>query len=104
MFYLYQTVTYRFRPSVDLPGRIGLWRRVGGGAYEELVAPFDTTARFRFLVGHNPQAVDNPPGNLSTVSGLELLLVSESYVIPQGKSTYAKFELPVQIGFMNQES
>ncbi len=28
LFYLYQTVAYRFSASVELPGRIGLWRRV----------------------------------------------------------------------------
>ena len=29
LFYLYQTVTYRFGASTELPGRIALWRKVG---------------------------------------------------------------------------
>ncbi len=102
IFYLYQTITYRFFASTDLPGRIGLWRRVNSAAYEELVAPFDSTARFRFLIGANPQPTDVAPADLSTVSGLELRLVTESYEQPQGKSTYETFDLPVQIVFMNR--
>ncbi len=102
IFFLYQTISFRFSASTDLPGRIGLWRRVNNGANEELVAPFDSTSRFRFLVGANPQPLDVPPADLSTVVGLELSLVAESYVIPQGKSTYTKFGLPIQITFLNR--
>lgn len=102
LFYLYQIITYRFSASVDLPGRIGLWRRVNNGAYEELVAPFDSTARFRFLIGSNPQPTDVAPADLTTVSGLELKLVAESYEHPQGKSTYQTFDLPIQIAFLNR--
>ncbi len=104
MFYLYQQVTYRFSASVDLPGRIGLWRRVNNGAYEELVAPFDSTARFRFLVGANPQPIEVAPADLTTVAGLELKLVAASYERPQGKSTYETFDLPVQIVFLNRSN
>jgi prepilin-type N-terminal cleavage/methylation domain-containing protein len=102
LFYLYQTVAYRFSASSDLPGRIGLWRRVNNGSYEEMVAPFDSTARFRFLVGANPQPTDVVPADLSTVAGLELMLTAQSYAIPQGRSTYATFELPIQIQFLNR--
>jgi len=102
IFYLYQTITFKFAASTDLPGRIGLWRRLNTTAYEELVAPFDSTARFRFLIGANPQPTDVAPANLATVSGLELKLVTQSYVIPQGKSTYETFDLPIQIAFMNR--
>jgi len=102
IFYLYQTVTFKFSASTDLPGRIGLWRRVNAGAYEELVAPFDSTARFRFLVGANPQPTGTVPAVLSTVAGLEINIVTQSYEIPQGKSDYTTFELPVQIAFLNR--
>lgn len=104
IFFLYQTITFRFSASTELPGRIGLWRRVNSGAYEELVAPFDSTSRFRFLVGASPQPVDVAPADLSTVAGLELHLVAESYVIPQGKSTYSKFGMPIQTTFLNRAS
>ena len=102
IFFLYQTITFKFDASNDLPGRMGLWRRVNNGAYEELVAPFDSTSRFRFLIGANPQPVDVAPADLTTVAGLELNLVAESYVIPQGKATYMDFALPIQIAFLNR--
>jgi prepilin-type N-terminal cleavage/methylation domain-containing protein len=102
ILYLYQTISFRFSASTDLPGRIGLWRSVNGGAYEELVAPFDSTSRFRFLVGANPQPQETAPANLTTVNGLELHLAAQSYVIPQGKSRYATFDLPVVITFLNK--
>jgi prepilin-type N-terminal cleavage/methylation domain-containing protein len=102
LFYLYQNVTFKFSASTDLPERIGLWRRVNNNAYEELVAPFDSTSRFRFLIGADPEPTDVVPGDLSTVAGLELFLVAESYVIPQGKSAYTTFELPIQIVFLNR--
>jgi len=102
IFYLYQTITYRFSASTDLPGRIGLWRRLNNGDYEELVAPFDSTARFRFLIETNPQPTDVAPADLTTVAGLELKLVTQSYTMPQGKSTYQTFDLPIQIVFLNR--
>src|SRR3989304_18059 len=56
VFYLYQIVTYGFMTSVDVPGRLGLWRRVGTGAFEELAAPFDTSAKVALLMGPFMQA------------------------------------------------
>jgi prepilin-type N-terminal cleavage/methylation domain-containing protein len=100
--YLYQDVTFRYMASSDMPGRIGLWRRVGLGAYEELAAPFDSTARFRFLVGQNLQRMDTPPVDLTTVTGLELSIVAQSYEAPRGRSDYQTFDLPVQVVFMNK--
>jgi hypothetical protein len=46
--------------------------------------------------------MDAAPADLSSVAGLEIRLVSESYVIPQGKSDYADFELPLQVAFLNR--
>jgi hypothetical protein len=102
IFYLYQQVAYRFMPSTDMPGRTGLWRRVGAGAYEELAAPFDSSAGFRFLVGPNLQTTAIPPMDLTTVNGLELNIVAESYEPPRGRSDYQIFELPVQVVFLNK--
>jgi len=102
IIYLYQNVAFRFMASTDMPGRRGLWRRVGAGAYEELAAPFDSTARFRFLVGPNLTRTDTPPADLTTVNGIELGIVAQSYVAPQGQSDYHKFDLPIQIVFVNK--
>lgn len=102
IFYLYQLVTYRFMPSAGMPGRRALWRRTGVAAYEELAAPFDSTARFRFLVGPNLAVTDVPPMDLRTVNGLELHIVAESYDPPRGQTQYQDFELPVQVVFLNK--
>jgi prepilin-type N-terminal cleavage/methylation domain-containing protein len=72
--FLYQVITYEFRTS---SGRTGLWRRVDSAASpvdEELVAPFDSTAGFRFYVNDSPTAQTAVPATLSTVTGIELTL------------------------------
>jgi hypothetical protein len=72
---LYQRITYEFRSSAMLPGRIALWRRVEEtDVEEEVVAPFDSTASFRFYVGDAAVAQDAVPAQLSTITGLELRL------------------------------
>src|SRR5437667_9463524 len=54
--FLVQRVTYEFKRSVALPGRIALWPTiVPTGQSDELVAPFDTAATFRFFVAGSPQ-------------------------------------------------
>jgi prepilin-type N-terminal cleavage/methylation domain-containing protein len=104
IFYLFQTVTYAFRPSGQLPGRIGLWRKTGSTPYEELVAPFDSSARFAFLLGPDLQLSLVPPADLNTVRGLELRLVGASDYIPQGRPAPATFDLRTRVVFMNQGS
>jgi prepilin-type N-terminal cleavage/methylation domain-containing protein len=73
---LYAKVTYEFKASDAVPGRIGLWRHVESGnpGAEELVAPFDTTAKFRFYENDQPDAQDAVPGVLGDITGLELVL------------------------------
>lgn len=78
---LYQRVIYEFKASTAVPGRIGLFRQVEPNPLyesttvsEELVAPFDTTAKFRFYVNDQPDAQDAVPGTLADITGLELVL------------------------------
>lgn len=70
---LYQQVTYEFKASNTVPGRLALWRTTSAGT-DELVAPFDTTARFRFYVNDAATPVDNAPANLSDLTGIRLVL------------------------------
>lgn len=100
VFYLYQVVTYRFATSAALPGRRALWRRAGG-VDEELLAPFDTAARFRFLVGPRLTPQDAVPNPLSTVRGVELRLVGASLNPAQGTSEPARFVLEPRVRFGN---
>jgi prepilin-type N-terminal cleavage/methylation domain-containing protein len=75
---LYQTVTYKIAASSIVPGRTALWRRVTGGANEEIAVPFDPTTRFRFYTIGGTTAADAVPSPVTTMSGVELVLVGES--------------------------
>lgn len=101
LFYLYQTVTYRFGASTALPGRRALWRRAAGVAAEELLAPFDTAARFRFLVGSRLIAQTAVPSPLTNIRGLELRLVGASILPAQGADQPTHFAIQPRVRFGN---
>lgn len=74
---LYQTITYEFRASTLVPGRIALWRTVENSSplrTEELVAPFDTTARFRYYVADSLTPDSITPAASAAITGVELTL------------------------------
>ena len=75
---LYNIVTYRFDDSGLLPGERGLFRQVEGGAAEELAAPFDASARFRFYEVSEVDAQDAPPTDIDDLRGVELVLTGRS--------------------------
>ena len=102
IFHLYQTVTYRFANSVEMPGRHALWRRTTAAA-EEIVAPFDTSARFLFLLGPGLTPSTTVPAVLDSVRGLELKLVGASDFAPQGQTTYQTFPLSTHVAFLNRK-
>jgi hypothetical protein len=100
--YLYQIVQFAFAPSAQLPGRLALWRTVvSTGARSELVAPFDSTTAFQFLVGRTLTVQATAPANLTTVYGLRLKLVSASEQPPQGRTSPVKFNLTTNVLFQN---
>jgi len=77
--FLYERVRYEFKASTAVPGKLGLWRTLvrnsGGDITEEIVAPFASTAKWRFFtLQGGAVAQDNPPASLSDVRGLELHL------------------------------
>ncbi len=102
IFHLYQNVTYRFGASTEFPGRRALWRRRGTDPVDELVAPFDTAARFAFLVGPNSTMQEAPPFDLTTVRGLELRLVGASVSPAQGRTSPETFPLVTRVAFANR--
>jgi Tfp pilus assembly protein PilX len=100
--YLYQLVRYAFAPSGQLPGRIGLWRTVlSTGERDELVAPFDPSAGFQFLIGTALAPSAAPPANLTTVYGLKLMLVAASEQAPEGRTTPVEFNITSNVVFRN---
>jgi len=75
--FFFQRITYSFRTSVLYPPRLGLWRNVDGGLNEEIMAPFDTSTRFRFYQpGDDTSRVAPPP--VSDIRGLDLVLTAIS--------------------------
>jgi prepilin-type N-terminal cleavage/methylation domain-containing protein len=75
--FLFSRIQYAFLPSTLIPGKIGLYRTSiapdGTQSSEELVAPFASTAKWRFFtVAGGTVAQDAAPADLTTVRGLEL--------------------------------
>lgn len=86
--FLWQEITYAFGPSHAYSGMRGLYRVVtNSGTGDEIIAPFDTSAHFRFYVLNNDSSQVLPPANLNTIRGLDLRLNARSPTIPAGSST-----------------
>jgi prepilin-type N-terminal cleavage/methylation domain-containing protein len=105
---MYQLITYKFAASTDLPGRIGLWRRLSGATAEEIVTPFDTSARFAYLVG-GPSAATLAlrtttiaAASLDSVRGVELRLNAASENTAQGTAAPQVFRLRTRVRFANK--
>lgn len=92
--FIYQLITYRFEASSAFPGRVGLWRKVKNGnandawKTDEIIAPFDASAGFRYYVLNGDTAqTDPPPQNddgRNSVRGIQLYLAGSSPVVPAG--------------------
>lgn len=101
--FLIQRLTYEFKASGALSGRTGLWRTVVATAQtDELVAPFDSTAKFRFFVTGSDTAQAGVPSPLNTMRGLELNLNGQSVRAPEGGGTYKTSQLVTAVFFNNQ--
>ncbi len=101
--YFYQTITYVFANSVDMPGRRALWRAVpSAGLREEIVTPFDTSAKFQFISGNAQVVLDNPPAVLDSVVGIRARLVAASDNAPGGRSAPMTFNLITDFRFRNR--
>ena len=103
VFYLYQTIRYRFAASADLTGRLGLWRKRGSDADEEILAPFHSNSSFAFFVGSSDTAQVSPPASLPTVVGLELNLIGSSETTPLNSSEPPSFEISTRVNFLNNQ-
>lgn len=70
---LYHRVQYFWGNSASVPGTRALFRRVlTAGSSEELVAPFDTSATFRYHMANG--TLTSNPGVMSDVRGIEFSL------------------------------
>ncbi|MDO8500380.1 MAG: hypothetical protein Q7S20_00880 [Gemmatimonadaceae bacterium] len=101
--FLYRKIRYSFAASTTLPGSIGLFRtRMETNQSEELSAPYDASARFRFFVGSSFTAQDAPPADLSTLRGIELNMTGLSERAPSGASQPQRAPFVTAIFFKNR--
>ena len=85
--FIYQNITYKFGSSSTFAGKIGLFRKIKssgsplaspGYTIDEIIAPFDTSAKFRFYVLNSDTAQSAAPTNLRDVRGIQLVLTGSS--------------------------
>ena len=101
--FLYRRIQYSFAASAALPGRHALWRRnIDANTNEELVAPFDTTARFRFFVDGSTTPQTTAPGSLATLRGIELGLTGASDRARMSTGAPSTADLRASVFFMNR--
>jgi hypothetical protein len=101
--FLYRKIRYAFAASTSVPGTTGLFRtRMENGQTEELSAPYDNSAKFRFFVGASVTAQDAPPTDLSTLRGLELNMTGLSERTPTGATQKKKAPFVTAIFFKNR--
>lgn len=99
--FFYNIVTYAFAASTMVPGTVALWRELEGEPPEELVAPFASTAQFRFFVNDAATATATAPATLTTITGVEIVLdgVSER---PNSDGTFQTVPLTTAVYFKNR--
>ncbi len=101
--FLFQRLTYAFLASTAMPGRTGLWRTVVGTAQtDELVAPFDSSAKFRFFVVGADTAQSAAPSPLSNLRGLELDFNAQSDRAAEGTAALRQASAVTAVFFNNQ--
>jgi len=98
--FLFQRVSYSFRTSAVYPGMLGLWRNVENGENEELAAPFDTTARFRFYTTMDDTSRTTPPA-VADIRGLELVLVARAPKASSSNTSTNTVKMSTSVFFKN---
>ncbi len=98
--FFYQRVTYAFKASTAFPGWNGLYRAVVGGSDEELVAPFDTSARFKFWTSGAATSVSVAPAK-ELIRGVDVVFVGRSSYTPIGKTAPSKTTVVASVFFKN---
>jgi hypothetical protein len=101
--FFYQRITYSFKASIAFPGQFGLFRGVQmplGSTNEELMAPFDSTARFKYWTRSATASVSAPPA-LPLIRGVDVVFAARSSYAPIGKATPSKSTVVASIFFKN---
>ena len=81
--FLWQKITYSFAASTAFPGLYGLYRTPTGGTSEEILAPFDSSSRFKLYVPGQDTSQTTVP-SLSKIRGFDILLNGVSPTVTPG--------------------
>lgn len=111
--FVWQHVRYEFASSQIYPtasgNRMGLYRRIRGRANtdslrEELVAPFNSTARFMYYTNppaYRDTAVRTAPGNMNLIRGFKIYLPAESSDTLIGSAAPQRANATMSVFFKN---
>ena len=102
--FFFQRITYTFKTSTAFPSQLGLFRTAQGGAIDEIMAPFDTTARFRYFrrgAGNTSFVSVAAPPALALIRGIDIEFAGQSGYIPIGKVSPSKSTVRASIFFRN---
>lgn len=101
--FLYRRIRYELKASAAMPAETALWRTLlTSGESEEIAAPFDPGARFRFYVRGATTAQAAVPSPLSDVSGLELAFDGRSDRTPRGAGAPRVVQFSSSVFFQNR--
>ncbi len=101
--FLFRQIKYEFKPSIAVPGLRGLFRTVvATSESEELAAPFDNASKFRFFVMNSVVSQSDPPADLSTLRGIELLMNGMSEKVPSGSLARTAAPFTTAVFFKNR--
>lgn len=98
--FLFQRITYTFASSTLFPGQMGLYRTVQGGSSEEIIAPFDTLARFKYWTQSATASVSAPP-SLALIRGVDVVFSGQSSYTPMGRTQPTRSTVVASIFFRN---
>lgn len=98
--FFFQRVTYEFKASGRVPGTFGLYRTVGSGVAEELLAQFDAGARFKYWTANATASVAAPPA-VALIRGLDVVLSSQSATTARAINDEVTSEIVATIFFRN---
>ena len=98
--FFWQHVTYSFAASGIYSGKIGLFRNVQGGTNEEIMAPFDTSARFRFYQTGDDTSRVTPPA-VGNIVGMDIVANAISPNAVSNNSTNSPGKIVTSVFFNN---
>ncbi|HEY7195029.1 MAG TPA: hypothetical protein VH439_14900 [Gemmatimonadales bacterium] len=100
---IYQRIRYDLMNSTSYPGKIGLWRTLlTSGLTEEIAAPFDTSAVFKFFVLNRDTSQAAVPAQLGDVRGIDIFFNAVSERTAEGRSVPQQARATTAVFFQNR--